>query len=266
MAKRKIILFSDLHIDRWDWERKDHFIEFLHYVEREASEVYILGDIFDFPALRGENIWPKHRDIINAIRSLSSNGVDVTYIIGNHDISLRGIEIEQKNLTMTYRDRHRPFVKTIFGQEVYMEHGHDYDPLFQSSIYDVIDFLKAVTGKAVDIMTQDVLGDLKRLFNQRPRKKDGGLPLKDESAEVGVPERFLKFWESAAEQILKRTRYNIVFFGHTHAPGIMRMESKGQYYVNTGDWFTHSTVVEMTPKALKVRDWITDTQLDKIRF
>jgi UDP-2,3-diacylglucosamine hydrolase len=266
MARQKIILFSDLHIDRWDWERTERFQEFLRFVELEAAEVFILGDIFDFPALRGENIWPKHRDLINAIRRLPKKGVNVTYIIGNHDVSLRGIEIEQKHFTMTYRDRRRPFLKTLFGQELYMEHGHDYDPLFQSSIYDAVDFLKAVTGKAVDVMTLDFLKDLKRLMQDRPSKKDAGLPLKHEEAEVGVPERFLKIWESAAEQILKRMRCNIVFFGHTHAPGITRMESKGQFYVNTGDWYTHSTFVEMTPKTLKLRDWLTDAQLDKIKF
>ena len=266
MTKRRIIIFSDLHIDRWDWERKEIFMQFLKYVEREASEVYILGDLFDFPALRGENIWPRHKEIILRIRRLAEKGINVTYLIGNHDVSLRGIEIEQPNFTVTYRDRHRPLVKTIFGQEVYLEHGHEYDPLFQEHIYDAFDFLKAVTGKAVDVMALDMLTNIKRAFEQRPKKIAAGLPLKDDSAEMGVPDRFLKIWESAAEQILKRTRYNIVFFGHTHAPVITRMATAGQYYVNTGDWYTHSTFVEMTPKILKLRDWISNTQLDKIHF
>ena len=266
MAKRKIVLISDLHIDRWDWERRKIFHEFLKYVEGNAAELYILGDLLDFPSLRGENIWPRHEELINKIRSLAKKGVAVTYVIGNHDISLRGVEIEQKNLTITYRDRKRPLVKTFFGQEIYMEHGHVYDPLFQEHIYDLMDFVRTVSGKAIDTSATQLLKDLARVFQIKSLKRDSGLPLKPYSDEIGVPDRFLKIWEIAAEQILKRMRYNIVFFGHTHSPMVVPMATKGQYYVNTGDWVTHSTFVEMTPKSLWLKDWMSGVTLSKIKL
>lgn len=265
MAK-KVFIISDLHMDRWNRDRKDVFLEFMKYVEKEASHVYMLGDIFDFPALQDDSIWPRHEEIITRLRRLPKKGIEFVYIIGNHDISLRGIEISDDNFTITYCDNKRPFVRNIFGQTVYMEHGHYYDPLFQDHIYGAIDFLKSLTGRAVDVKAVDFLREIVRIMQRQPKYTGEFAHVLTGEVEIGVPDKFLRIWQSAAEQILKRTRYNIVVFGHTHAPLITPMLSKGQHYVNSGDWYKHASYIEMSPKSLKLRDWITDTPIDKIKF
>lgn len=266
MARKKIILFSDLHVDRWAWERRKMFVDFLKYVETEASEVIILGDLLDFPSLKGDNIWPKHEGLINRLRRLPEQGIPLTYLIGNHDISLRGVELELDNLIITYRNKQRPLLRTFFGREVYIEHGHEYDPLFQEHVYDALEFLRSVTGQALDARALDFLRNISTTFRIDIGRRNTGLPIKHHSEDIGVPERILKIWDTAAEQILKRMRVDIVFFGHTHAPGVTRMQSQGQYYVNTGDWITHTTFVEMTPGNLWLKDWKTDTVMDRIKF
>lgn len=255
-----------MHIDRWDRSRKEIFLEFLKYVEANATEFFVLGDIFDFPALKGESIWPRHSDIILPIRSLAGKGIKVTYMIGNHDISLRGIELSEENFTVTYCDSKRPMLRQFFGQSLYIEHGHYYDPLFQDNVYAAIDFLKYLTGQAVDVKMVDFLRDMVRIFQRKPKNKLAELTQKPDEPEVGVPERFLKIWDQAAEQLLKKTRCNFVIFGHTHAPGIMRLQTKGQFYVNTGDWVVHSTYVEMDRDGLRLNDWIENRKLDVIEY
>lgn len=255
-----------MHIDRWDRARKETFLEFLQYVQSVAFELYVNGDIFDFPALKGETVWPRHSDIILGLRALSDNGARVTYLIGNHDISLRGIEVHEQNFTVTYRDRKTPMEKNFHGRSFYIEHGHYYDPLFQDHVYEAIDFLKMLTGQAVDVKTVDFVRDMSSLF-QRDRKADKHFQgVVDEKPKIGVPERFLKIWDAAAEQLLKRMRYNFVVFGHTHAPGILRMQTPGQYYINTGDWLDNSTYIEYGPDNLVLKDWITSKELDRIDF
>ncbi len=249
------VFFSDLHIDRWDRLKKERFFEFIERVEETAAGVYILGDIFDFPALKGDSIWPRHKDTVNRILGLSRAGLPVNYLIGNHDISLRGIEIEEVNFRLTYPDNKHPFEVELFGKKVYMEHGHYYDPLFQEHIYDAVDFLRAVTGKAVDQSATDFLRDVVRIFQRKP-KHDADKAAAKEKTEVGVPERFLKLWEEAAEQLLKKRRCDIAMFGHTHGPALSRMLGGPQFYVNTGDWVAHSTYVEMTENSISLMDWI----------
>lgn len=270
MAPKKekpVYLVSDMHVDRWDRERRSTFFEFLEHVEEKAAELYILGDIFDFPALKGESIWPKHRELVLKLRALPVKGIPLVYLIGNHDISLRGIELDEDGFIMTYCDRKRPHERELCGRKVYMEHGHYYDPLFQEHIYDAVDFLRVVSGQAVDQRAVDFLRDIVRIFQRRPKPKDREKDVEvKQKTEVGVPANFLKIWEQAAEQILKRLRCDIVIFGHTHAPGITEMEGQQQWYVNTGDWVGHSTYVELTSGGIALKDWILQDTLQEVRF
>ncbi len=259
-STKPCILISDLHIDRWDRDKKDHFFDFLDYVEKSASCLYVLGDIFDFPALKNDSIWPKHQEIIMRLRNMPSKNIPLTYIIGNHDISLRGIELNEENFKLTYCSNKTPLEAEVFGKKLYMEHGHYYDPLFQDHIYEAVDFLRSVTGQAIDQHAVDFWRDVVRIFQRKPKHKQDDKISKDE---VGVPEKFLSIWEKAAEQILKRKRYDIVFFGHTHNPTIVDMLGSSQLYANTGDWVAHSTYIELKKNKLSLKDWISKETLNE---
>jgi UDP-2,3-diacylglucosamine hydrolase len=258
------ILISDLHVDRWDRERKERFFDFVDFVEKNAQALYVLGDIFDFPPLKGETVWPRHKLLITRLLDLPKKGIPLVYLIGNHDISLRGIELYEKDFTITYCDAKRPLEREIFGKKAYMDHGHFYDPLFQDHLYEAAEFLRSVTGKAVDQSAVDFWRDVVRIFQRNP--KDKPTVKTHDRQQIGVPERFLKIWEQAAEQLLKRMRYDVVFFGHTHAPNIIETEAKNQWYVNTGDWLTHSTYVEFTDTGISLKDWLSGTLLKEITF
>lgn len=292
------ILISDLHADRWDRDRKELFFSFLDYVEKNALELYVLGDIFDFPAPKNNSIWPRFKDLITRLRALPSKGVPVLYMIGNHDISLRGIEFEEAGVTMTYSDSKHPVVKIIHGKQIYMEHGHYYDPLFRDHIYDAMDFLKEVTGKSLDKQAVDFMRAMVRILQRRPKTAQEAqsaknpLPAKTTNAqppkhaqatravqppqtdtkpqtnetEIGVPERFLKIWEQAAEQLIKRMRYDAVIFGHTHAPDIIEMTDRKHWYINTGDWATHNSYIEFTKAGISLYEWPSRSAIKKVYF
>ncbi len=256
-------LISDLHMDRWDRERKESFFSFIDHVEENAQSLYILGDIFDFPALKGESVWPRHKLVVSRLLDLPKKGIPLTYLIGNHDISMRGIELFENGFTMTYCDNKQPFEREIHGKRIYMDHGHYYDPLFQEHIYDAMDFLRSLTGKAVDQRAVDFWRDVVRILQRNPKTKTAP---HERKGQIGVPERFLKIWEQAAEQLLKRMRYDVVFFGHTHSPNIIEMLSKNQWYVNTGDWVTHSTYVVFSDKKIELKDWMEGKTLKEAVF
>lgn len=260
-TNRKTIVISDLHLDRWTQERRAAFHQFLDHVIPNCGELIVLGDSLDFPALPGKAVWPDHRDLIDRIFSVSKKGVDLTCVIGNHDIGLRGIEIADRKFRLTYIDSKAPLLRAFGDTSVYLEHGHDYDPLFKDHIYDALGFLDRLVGTELEIMAVDFMRDVDRIFKRRKQSL-----IRSPHDEPGVPESLLKLWENAAEQILKKHHYNIVIFGHTHAPLILPMLSKNQYYVNTGDWLTHSTYVEIDASRLALKDWLTRKTLGRIPF
>lgn len=256
---RRTFLFSDLHIDRWNLDKRNLFFSFMDHVEEKATEVFVLGDILDFPALEGNSIWPHHSNVIHRLHSLPGKGIPLTYIVGNHDIALRGIEIDSNDFKLTYADG-IPLDRNLHGKDVRLEHGHTHDPLFKDHIYDAIDFLRELTGKDVDRRLVDFFGNFLKTFKPaNSREKDS------KETTVGVPENFLRLWETAAEQLIKRVRCDIVFFGHTHSPDIIEMQGGG-WYVNTGDWVSHSSYVEMTSKGLALMEWPSPNPVSEIQF
>lgn len=86
----KAYFISDLHLgatyeaDGRELERRT--VEWLDMIKRDATELYLLGDILDY--------WFEYRHVVprgyvrffGKLAELSDSGVRITWIIGNHDI------------------------------------------------------------------------------------------------------------------------------------------------------------------------------------
>ena len=119
MTKRRIIIFSDLHIDRWDWERKEIFMQFLKYVEREASEVYILGDLFEVWVGDDAAIGPGFAGDCAAVLQAAAGRLAVFFMHGNRDFLL-GDGFLRSCRTTLLSD---PTVLTFAGRRWLLTHG-----------------------------------------------------------------------------------------------------------------------------------------------
>jgi UDP-2,3-diacylglucosamine hydrolase len=246
----RTFIFSDLHMDRWTEERRQIFRGFMSHVEEHATECLVMGDILDFPAPAGKSVWPDHREIILRLRALPKLGIKTTYVIGNHDIGLHGVEVHEKDFTVTYVSNKQPMLREFGSVKAHIEHGHDYDPLYREHVYDAVEFMDRLTGTELDQWVTDLWSDLAHVFDHSGKRG------RSHGKEPGVPERLLKIWQRAAEQILKKQQHlNCVLFGHTHAPMIVPMLSEKQYYVNTGDWLVHMTYVEISGGHVSLKSW-----------
>jgi len=91
MAERHRIYFaSDLHLGMQppdkSLEREKLFVEWLEEIRKDARELWLLGDVFDY--------WFEYKKVVprgftrflGALASLSDEGVEIHLIPGNHDI------------------------------------------------------------------------------------------------------------------------------------------------------------------------------------
>ena len=120
-----IYFLSDAHIgSRAIGEEAGHqqrFVELLEQLAQDASEIYLLGDIFDFWS---EYVWrdrskEEYRPILTCLRGITNRGITVHYFIGNHDIWTYG---ELARLTGVIIHR-KPEVLTIAGKRCLLAHG-----------------------------------------------------------------------------------------------------------------------------------------------
>ena len=104
-----------------DPQHQLRFVELLQSLAKDATVIYLLGDIFDFWS---EYVWrdpskAEYEPILACLRSLTDRGIPVHYFIGNHDIWTYG-QLAERTGIIVHR---KPEVMTIAGKRCLLAHG-----------------------------------------------------------------------------------------------------------------------------------------------
>ena len=96
-------------------------ITMLNNMAKDATAIYLLGDIFDFWC---EYFWrdrskEQYRPFLDTLKSLTTQGIDINFFIGNHDIWTFGW-LEEQTGVKTHR---APKSITIGNKKIFLAHG-----------------------------------------------------------------------------------------------------------------------------------------------
>ena len=96
-------------------------IDMLRCMAKDATAIYLLGDIFDFWY---EYVWrdgskEQYRPFLQTLKDITTQGVDVHFFIGNHDIWTFGW-LEKETGVVVHR---KPESVVIGGKRVFLAHG-----------------------------------------------------------------------------------------------------------------------------------------------
>ena len=91
---KKIYFLSDFHLGAPDYEsslvREKRIVKFLDEIKNDASQVFILGDIFDF-WYEYKKVVPKgFVRILGKLAELTDSGIEIHFFVGNHDMWMKG--------------------------------------------------------------------------------------------------------------------------------------------------------------------------------
>lgn len=128
-----IYFISDIHLgSRAIADAEAHqqrFVDLLQTWRKDATAVYILGDMFDFwheyfwdfrLSLAGSlGHFEPFRPTLLALRSLTQSGVEVHLFVGNHDMWTYGWLARETGVQVHYK----PELMTIAGKQVFLAHG-----------------------------------------------------------------------------------------------------------------------------------------------
>lgn len=120
--KYKTLFISDIHLGT-SLSQTERLLQFLK--DNEFGKIYLVGDIVDMTAVRRKFYWDEnHNTVIQKIMRLARKGVQIIYIIGNHDIFLEFFIREHfGNIKLRERDVH----VTADGHKCLVMHGHQFD-------------------------------------------------------------------------------------------------------------------------------------------
>ena len=219
--KIKSLFISDLHLGNPN-SQADKVLSTLK--EYEFENLFIVGDFIDMTYLKRKFYWHKdHSTIIQKILRLSRKGVNVFYIIGNHDAYIRSI-IEDQNLNVGDIIICNEYVyQSIKGEKIYITHGDQFD-----GFIIIHPFLYWIGESAYELSKK-----INKLYNFFIRifRYDYWSLSQYLKTKVKNAIQFINEYEKWADIKIKEMKCDSILMGHTHVAKII----DGKYY-NTGDF------------------------------
>lgn len=241
--KEKVYFFSDAHLGigppEEDRAKEQRIIQFLRFVQQDAEEVFIVGDLFDY-WFEYRSVVPKgYVRLLATLAELADAGIRITLVAGNHDYWHRdyfprelGVEVE--------RD---PIERIILGKRFYIHHG---DGLVKDD--RGYRFLKRILRNRFNIwlfslVHPDLSGAIARWSSGTSRQYTAKRTYEDQD-----------MTDFAAAKL--RNGFDFVVMGHHHESASKQLP--GGVYVNLGDWMNENTYAVFDGRTLSLKHWKKD--------
>lgn len=218
----KTMFISDVHLG----SRGSKGRELIKALKREKPErLFIVGDFIDGWLLQKRWYWTQSEtNVIRKILSLTKQGVNVTWVTGNHDDFMR-------SFTPTNFGDHLEVVDSVEWNGYFITHGDLWDGVVKLKWLGKLGSWGYETAIGVDILLRK-MGWKWSLSNFLKRKV----------------KRAVKFITSYERQLAYQAQIRGckgVICGHIHQPDDKVIELKGGsiHYLNCGDWIEHNSYI-----------------------
>jgi UDP-2,3-diacylglucosamine hydrolase len=246
-TNKKIYFASDFHLGAPDYEssliREKKIVSWLSHIEKDASEIFLVGDIFDF--------WFEYKRAIprgfvrlqGKIAELTDKGIPVHIFTGNHDMWIFDYLPKELGVQL-YRE---PIQREFFGKKYFIGHGDGLGPGDKG-----YKFLKKVFANK---FCQWCFARLHPNFgiwladksSKTSRAKTGS---SDEKYHGDENEWLFIF----CQDTLKKEHYDHFVFGHRHLP-IEKSVGENSMYFNLGEWINYCTYLEVSSESVSLKTW-----------
>jgi UDP-2,3-diacylglucosamine hydrolase len=243
MSIKKIFFASDFHFGAPDYstsrERENLVVTWLDQIKHEASEIYLLGDVFDF--------WFEYASVIpkgfirfqGKIAEIVDSGIPVFFFKGNHDMWM--FDYFQKELGVQIISDELIIERN--GKKFYLHHGDGLGPgdahykvlkkIFRSKFCQWV-FARIHPNFGVGIATRWSMKS--RLQNNK----------KEEFRDVS--EEWLVTY---SKELLTKEHFDYLIFGHRHLP--LDIPLGGSKYINLGEWINFNSYAVFDGENLELR-------------
>lgn len=239
----KIYFLSDFHLGAPNHKesliREKRIVDFLQRISADATEIFIVGDIFDF-WFEYKRVVPKgFIRLLGTLALLSDRGIKIHFFPGNHDMWVK--DYFQKEFScLVY---HQPEEFMLYGKSFLIGHGDGLGPGDHG--YKMLKkvFRNPVAQSLFGILPPYIGMTLADFFSRKSREATGK---ENEAAFMGEENEWLV---SYAKEILQTKHYDYFIFGHRHLPIDMSLSPTSRY-INLGDWIRYFTYATFDGKVL----------------
>ncbi|MDQ7990258.1 MAG: UDP-2,3-diacylglucosamine diphosphatase, partial [Candidatus Dactylopiibacterium sp.] len=238
------IFISDIHLGTRGCQA-DSLLGFLRHFE--AEEIFLIGDIFDFWAMkRGIHWTPAQNTVIQKILRSARKGVRVKLIPGNHDEALREhCGIRFGDIELAYEHLH----VAADGRRYLLLHGDEFDQVTRHHRW--VALLGDIAYNAL-VRLNTWLSRVRRTLRLAGYWSLAGYAKRRVKRAVS----FIFDFEDSVVRAMRERGVDGVICGHIHAATIRTVQ--GITYINCGDWVDSCTgIVEHFDGRMELIEWRT---------
>jgi UDP-2,3-diacylglucosamine hydrolase len=233
------LFISDLHLDSSRPAATDCFLRFLAGPARDASSLYILGDLFE--AWTGDDsAGPHERQILGALRRFTTSHHHCYFLRGNRDF-LVGPRFEADTGVELLVDE---ALVEVEGARALVMHGDTLctDDLAYQRYRSLVHH--PVTQAVYLALPPRIRSGIAAYARRRSMTANAG-----KSAEI------MDVNPDAVLAVLRRHHVRLLIHGHTHRPAVHELTVDGEpaRRIVLGDWYDQGSVLEWTAAGPELR-------------
>lgn len=232
---KKAYFLSDLHLVDPNDEKSLALLRFLRALKgrSELDDLFLVGDIFDLWISKHPYFIKRWFFILRELVRLKSEGVEIRYFEGNHDLYLKDYFYNQLGFHI-----YSQATAILWGNvNLRVEHGDEIDRTDYGYLFLRWFLRTAVIKKIIQKLPEFIILKIGESASQLSRNYTSKRP----QAQV---ERVKKLLRQHAENTYQTEKYDLLVSGHLHVKDDIRVHSGRA--INLGSWFDEYKVLYVT--------------------
>ena len=246
-VKKNIYFASDQHFGAPTAEeskiREQKFVEWLDVIKQDASELFLLGDLFDFWFEYKYAVPKGFIRVLGKLAELSDSGIKIHFFVGNHDLWMNTYFKNELNIETYYK----PTEFTFNNKTFLIEHGDGLGPGDKGYKRMKKVFTNSFSKWLYRWLHPDIGIKLAQYLSVKNKLISGDEDIKF----LGEENEWLVQYSKLK---LSKKHYDYFVFGHRHLPLEIELSSTSKY-INTGDWISHFTYAIFTGNEMLLKSY-----------
>ena len=247
MTDQKIYFASDFHLGAPNHlessKRENKIINWLNIVAEDASDIFLVGDVFDFWFEYKYTIPKGYVRFLGKVAELIDQGIKIHLFTGNHDMWMFDY-LEKEIGLKIYR---KPIEVRLKEKDFFIGHGDGLGP--GDVKYKIIKrFFSNPLCQWLFARIHPNLGfTIAHQWSKKSREKE----LTGDHKFLGEEKEWLIQF---CKEELKTKKIDYFIFGHRHLP-IDYSINEVSKYINLGDWLNHNTYAVFDGNKIELKEF-----------
>lgn len=251
---KKVYFFSDAHLGIPDQvsslKRERILVRFLESIRKDALEIYMMGDLFDFWFEYKTAIPKGYARLLGKLAEITDSGIPIFFFRGNHDIWA----FDYLQTELNIKIERNPQIKEILGKKFYLAHGDglgtgDYGYKFIKKVFEFKPNQWLFRWLHPDIGLR-----LGLFFSRRSRYANNARDHKNKKENNHSPIAETRLPIFAKELLAKGEEIDYFIMGHYHRKENIDLGNNARF-IFLGDWISRFSYGEFDGENFELKQF-----------